>query len=686
MTTLTASTTAIKIAPLDAYLNRRRLWQKFLVLALIGSLLVALPLLLYLHESGRIIQATELETEGLTPVRQNLKVLQLTQQHRGLSALLLNGDSTIQAQRQRKQDEADQVMDALDQALQQSSNQDLALASLWQNTRSLWDGIKTNMQQGNLSASDSFAAHIQLNAQLLRLVSLLLQHYGLRFEPDAQGYYLIDAALDQAPVLTELFGQARATGASLLARRAATAEERIEIRVLLDRAQEHHGSLTTALNNAAGLDPRLSNVLDAPGKAALASAGKAITLAQNQLINVQTLDHPAADYFRTFTTAIDAQFQLNEVALAQLDQLLVARADRLIHTRYLLGGGILLLCLIAAWVNWRITRALLRQLGGEPDYASSILQRIAAGDLAVPIRLGAQDRSSLLFAMHDMRIQLAAIVGNVRSDANAIATASVQISAGNLDLSARTVQQASALSETAATTEQITATVRQNADNAQQANTLAATAAQTAVNGGSLVAELVDTMKDINQRSTQVADIINMIDSIAFQTNILALNAAIEAARAGEQGRGFAVVAAEVRALAQRSTSAAREIKNLIDTSVEATARGNEQAALVGTNMQDIVEGIQSVTQIMGRISRASREQATGIEEINLAIAQMDDVTQQNAGLVEASVAAAASLQEQADTLARTVAVFQLEEDHHAAQAPRHGYRSPVLGFHAQTA
>ncbi|WP_323017925.1 methyl-accepting chemotaxis protein [Castellaniella sp.] len=685
MTTSIASTHAIPASPLDAYLNRLRLWQKFSILAAIGAMLVALPLLLYLNESGRIIQATELETAGLTPLRQNLKALRLTQQHRGLSALVLNGDSAAQAKRQAKQDETDQALDALDLALQQDSAQDPALASLWQDTRSNWDRLKTGIGQGGLSAGDSFADHTRLNAQLLRLESLLLQHYGLRFDPDAQGYYLIDAALEQTPMLTELFGQTRALGASLLTRRAANAEERIEIRVLLDRAQEHYDSLNNALDNAARLDPRLKTALDAPGRAALDSAGSAIALAQNQLIKAQTLDFSAADYFATFTTAVDAQFQLNEAALTQLDQLLAARAERLIYTRYLLGGGILLLCLIAAWINWRITRALLRQLGGEPDYAASILHHIAAGDLAVPIRLRPHDKSSLLFAMHDMRIQLAAIVGNVRSGANAIATASAQISAGNLDLSARTEQQASSLTETAATTEQITATVRQNADNAQQANGLAAAAAQTAGNGGALVAQLVDTMQDINQRSAQVADIINVIDSIAFQTNILALNAAVEAARAGEQGRGFAVVAAEVRALAQRSAGAAKEIKNLIDTSVQATARGNEQAALAGATMQDIVEGVQRVTDIMGEISEASREQATGIEEINTAITQMDDVTQQNASLVEESVAAATSLKDQADTLARIVAVFQLDADHPASQSAPNRY-PPALGFQTKIA
>ncbi|WP_322998361.1 methyl-accepting chemotaxis protein [Castellaniella sp.] len=666
MTTPSAPTSAFKPSRIDAYLNRLHLWQKFAILAAIGVVLVALPSLLYLSESSRIIRASEWEAQGLTPLRQNLKALQLTQQHRGISALALNGDTTAKAKRQAKRDETDQALNALDQTLRQDGIQDSTLRASWQDTLAAWEQLKTQLDQDRLSAADSFVAHTRLNTQLLRLESLLLQHYGLRFDPDAQGYYLINAALDQAPMLTELFGQARAQGASLLTRRSASPEERIEIRVLLERAQDHHDSLTRALDNAARLDPHLQIALDAAGKTALDSAGKAIDLAQSQLIRAANLDYPASNYFATFTAAVDAQFHLNEIALSQLDLLLDARIQRLIQDRYLLGGGILLLCLVAAWINWRITRSLLRQLGGEPDYATSILQHIAAGNLAVPIRLHPRDRTSLLFAMREMCDHLASIVGQVRSGANAIATASAQISAGNLDLSARTEQQASSLTETAATTEQITATVRQNADNAQQANQLAADVARTASDGGTVMTQLVDTMQDIKQRSAQVADIIGVIDSIAFQTNILALNAAVEAARAGEQGRGFAVVAAEVRALAQRSASAAKEIKHLIDTSVQATALGNEQAARAGATMQDMVDGIQRVTDIMGEISEASREQASGIEEINAAVTQMDDVTQQNASLVEESVAAATSLKDQADTLARTVAVFQLAKAHPA--------------------
>ncbi|MDE2396440.1 MAG: MCP four helix bundle domain-containing protein [Burkholderiales bacterium] len=319
-------------------------------------------------------------------------------------------------------------------------------------------------------------------------------------------------------------------------------------------------------------------------------------------------------------------------------------------------------------------RGLLRQLGGEPGYAAAIATEIAGGNLGVAVQLKDGDRTSLLYAMKTMCDSLANVVGNVRQSADGVATASMQIAQGNQDLSSRTEEQAGALEETAASMEELGGTVKQNADNAQQANQLAQGASSVAIKGGEVVDEVVRTMKDINDRSRKIVDIIGVIDGIAFQTNILALNAAVEAARAGEQGRGFAVVAGEVRNLAQRSAEAAKEIKSLITASVERVEQGTVLVDRAGTTMTEIVASIRRVTDIMGEISAASTEQSSGVAQVGQALAQMDQATQQNAALVEESAAAAESLKSQAQQLVQAVAVFKM------AHAPGVAPASKTLG------
>ncbi len=325
----------------------------------------------------------------------------------------------------------------------------------------------------------------------------------------------------------------------------------------------------------------------------------------------------------------------------------------------------------------------IRKVVTQPlELAIKAAQGIAAGDLHQTIEVrSANEMGQLMQALKDMNTSLAGIVSQVRQGTDTIATASSQIAAGNQDLSSRTEQQASSLEQTAAAMEQLTSTVKQNADNARQANQLALTASSVAVQGGSAVAQVVDTMGAINSSSRKIVDIIDVIDGIAFQTNILALNAAVEAARAGEQGRGFAVVAAEVRNLAQRSAAAAKEIKTLIDDSVGKVEQGSQQVGQAGRTMQEIVDSVKRVTDIMGEITAASQEQTTGIEQINQAITQMDQVTQQNAALVEQAAAAAQSLQEQAGGLSQVVGVFQLSD----ATAATGDTRRPALG-HASAA
>jgi methyl-accepting chemotaxis protein len=320
----------------------------------------------------------------------------------------------------------------------------------------------------------------------------------------------------------------------------------------------------------------------------------------------------------------------------------------------LLATLVLALGLVFAWL---LTVGITVPLGN----AVAAARRVADGDLTEDIQAQGHDETAqLLHALSDMKDQLAHIVGKVRQGSEGVSTASTEIAQGNNNLSTRTEQQASALEETAASMEQLSATVRQNADNARQANQLAKSASTVAIKGGDVVNQVVDTMKGINDSSRKIADIIGVIDGIAFQTNILALNAAVEAARAGEQGRGFAVVASEVRSLAGRSAAAAREIKSLITDSVQRVEQGSTLVDQAGVTMTEVVASIQRVTDIMGEISSASSEQSQGVGQVSEAVTHMDQVTQQNAALVEEMAAAADSLKSQAKELVATVSVFKL--------------------------
>ncbi len=309
-----------------------------------------------------------------------------------------------------------------------------------------------------------------------------------------------------------------------------------------------------------------------------------------------------------------------------------------------------------------LVRGVIAQLGAEPSVAADLAKRVAAGDLQVPIQLRNGDALSLMAQLSHMQSSLSKVVSHVRTSSEAVLSASNEISSSNNDVSARTEQQASALEETAASMEQLGATVKQNSDSTRRANELAMNASKVAIKGGTVVAQVVDTMKGINESSRKIADIISVIDGIAFQTNILALNAAVEAARAGEQGRGFAVVASEVRSLAGRSAEAAKEIKTLISASVERVEQGSALVDQAGATMAEVVESIRLVTDLMAEVSAASREQASGVAHIGEAVTHMDRNTQQNSAMVEEMAAAAMGLKSLAMELVQAVAVFKLDD------------------------
>jgi len=384
---------------------------------------------------------------------------------------------------------------------------------------------------------------------------------------------------------------------------------------------------------------------------------------------------PAAEVYQQ---SIGALLTLQRTRLDQLHQ----RIEDIRHkarNMVVLLGCLAIACSIACAV-W-LTRSIVRPVAR----AVEVARRVADGDLSADPQVESKDEiGQLQEALKHMNGQLQRIVREIRDGSEAITTASSEIASGNLDLSARTEQQAGALEETASSMEEMTSTVSQTADNARQAAQLAAAASDVAARGGAVVAQVVDTMRSIDASSQKIADIIGVIDGIAFQTNILALNAAVEAARAGEQGRGFAVVAGEVRNLAHRSAAAAKEVKDLITDSVEKVGSGARLVDQARATMQEIVGSVQRVTGIIGEISAATEEQRAGIGQINDAVTQMDQVTQQNAALVEEAAAASAGMQDQAHQLARVVSVFRVAEDAAAVrglpQAPRRG-QEPSLAL-----
>jgi methyl-accepting chemotaxis protein len=415
-----------------------------------------------------------------------------------------------------------------------------------------------------------------------------------------------------------------------------------------------------------------ASVTSEKGKALLAEIGarrKAYLDVRGQVgAHIKAADHmaaqgllkdgmlPAADAYLSSMRALSDL--LGELANANLDD---ARST-LVAAQFTLAAILAAALCVGAAMAWAITRSVVRPL----QQAVKAAEVIAAGDLSQTTHSNARDEAGdLLRALGHMQASLRQLVGQVRSSTDSINTASAEIATGNQDLSARTEQTASNLQQAASSMEQLTGTVKQSADSARQANQLASSAAEVAARGGSVVSQVVSTMNEINASSKKIADIIGVIDGIAFQTNILALNAAVEAARAGEQGRGFAVVAGEVRNLAQRSAEAAKEIKGLIGTSVDKVESGSKLVADAGATMNEIVASVQRVTDIIGEITAAASEQSDGIGQVNTAVTQLDQMTQQNAALVEQSAAAAESLKDQAVRLAQVVGTFRI--DHRAA-------------------
>ncbi|ADV01984.1 HAMP domain-containing protein [Alicycliphilus denitrificans] len=645
-------------------LDRLRLSHKFLILGGIALVMMALPAGLYLH--GRIGQMQALSAQARTmPALQQLgQAVRLAQTHRGLSAALLGGDTQLAARRPA-------VRDALDEALQAAAARLDGVApgqaAEFARLRQDWQALQQGVAERAIAPAQSLARHTQLVARLLAFSDQLLHASGLSTSDRRDTQALIQATLQQLPMLGEQLGQMRAIGTGALARGELPPESRGQMRALRARADEFDAASQASLQRATQYAPGLAAALGEPLAAEKARVAEALRLVDDGLLEAASLQLPAARYFDTLTASIEA---VNALGGQATDALLAVVQDQAAAARRALGlvvGMLVALLLLAVALAGVFVRSITRPLGQAVDLARAV----AGGDLSGADRPhGSNEVGQLIAAQQQMRAQLRPIVAQVRHGSEGVALASGEIAQGNHDLSGRTEAQASALEETAASMEQLSATVQHNAEAAREASALAEHTRDMVRQGGASVEQVVDTMRSVHEAQQQMADIIQVIDGIAFQTNLLALNAAVEAARAGEQGRGFAVVAGEVRSLAGRSGEAAKQIRTLIEASRTRVDQGNQQAAAAGQTMAEVVHSIQRLSALVGQISTASQEQANGVAQVGEAVAALDQTTQQNAALVEQMAAAADGLSSQAQGLVQAVAVFRTAGGNAAAYRP----------------
>ena len=636
--------------------HRLSLIQKFMILGIISLVIAAIPAALYFSNTFKQQEKATLEERGSAPLIALNKVIQLTQTHRGMSAGMLNGNETFAARRPAIKDKLVQALDAADSQFKEAGVSAARLGH-WQTLRQTWSALEQSVAGKQIKAAESTKLHTQLIAGELLLSEELLDDFGLNLDAGSSTAYLIRASLVDMPWLAENLGVMRAIGSGFLTQGTVPPEGRATLQALQKRVLELQGQMFRNLKKATESDTSLKAALESKAETHRVAVDKALALANQALIGATEINYPAPQYFDEFTRTIDGLFEFNADAMKSMDTALqnrTASSQRAI--------AIVVVCmLLGLGAGAALSFSFVRSITGPVNDAVNVARSVADGNLAltVPV-LGTNELGQLMSALSDMRTRLEQVVSAVIRGSESVASASSEIAQGNNDLSNRTEQQASALEQTAASMEELGSAVNQNADNARQANQLAQNASTVAIRGGEVVGQVVHTMRDINDSSRKIADIIGVIDGIAFQTNILALNAAVEAARAGEQGRGFAVVASEVRSLAGRSADAAKEIKALINASVERVEHGTALVDQAGSTMTEVVNAIKRVTDIVGEISSASNEQSIGVAEVGSAVSQMDQVTQQNAALVEQMAAAASSLKSQAQELLTTVAVFQL--------------------------
>ncbi|MDP2110099.1 MAG: methyl-accepting chemotaxis protein [Thiobacillus sp.] len=625
---------------MNTFLNRFALGEKFVFLGLLVLVLFGMPTYLFISGLNESTDFAARESTGAVYFKPVMSLLQHTQQHRGLSGLVLNGATEMRSEWESKRQDVDRIVAEVDEM--EKRYPELGLGKQWQEVKSDWQGVKNDI--AGLNPQESFKRHSTLVDKQIRLITAIADQSNITYDPTVDGYQLGSLATGRMPMITEYMGRVRALGGGMLTRHKATPDERSGVAAYMGLVKRELEGIRDALDKAYVADAELKGKLENLYLDAERQTNAAIAMVQGEIVQPEMLGFSPQEYSAKMTETIDALFELSDAANVQLEASLLAQTQRLITRKYTLLSTVIALFAFSILLGVLTVRNVTRSA----RVVSGGLEKLANGDLDldIPETPGRDELASMQRDLRGTVAKLTQIITDVRSAADNLSSASEEVSATAQSLSQASSEQAASVEETSASIEQMSASISQNTENAKVTDGMASKAAKEATEGGEAVKETVTAMKSI-------ADKIGIIDDIAYQTNLLALNAAIEAARAGEHGKGFAVVAAEVRKLAERSQVAAQEIGEVAKGSVGLAEKA-------GKLLDEMVPSINKTSDLVQEITAASEEQSSGVGQINTAMSQMNQITQQNASASEELAATSEEMSSQAEQLQQTMSFFKL--------------------------